>query len=229
MCKLLLIPLLLAIPVTLPAQRMGFAHFSGHPAGFSHSGFARPAFGRGGYYGLPLFDPTLPLYEPLSSDYGAGYPVLAEAPVIVIQPATTAAAQPSAPPSQPAQPLMIELQGDRYVQVSGDTASQSQMLQTASEHVSAGTPATHSETTATPPPQRAATVLVFRDGHREQVSDYTIADGLLYASADFYTSGAWARKIALTSLNLPETVAANQSRAVAFRVPSAPNEVIVGP
>ena len=71
--------------------------------------------------------------------------------------------------------------------------------------------------------------LVFRDGHREQVFDYTIADGVLYAHADYFTTGSWNRKIELSSLNLSETVKSNQSQGVRFQLPSAPNEVIVGP
>jgi hypothetical protein len=72
-------------------------------------------------------------------------------------------------------------------------------------------------------------VLVFRDGHREELSDYTIADGVLYTRSDYYSNGDWNRKIELGSLNLPETIKSNQSRGVRFQLPSAPNEVIVGP
>ena len=70
---------------------------------------------------------------------------------------------------------------------------------------------------------------MFRDGHREEVSDYTIADGNLYTHDDYYTNGSWNRKIELSSLNLLETVRSNQSRNVRFRLPSSPNEVIVRP
>ena len=72
-------------------------------------------------------------------------------------------------------------------------------------------------------------VLVFRDGHREQVSTYTIADGILYTSGDYYTNGSWNKKIELSSLNIPETVSSNRSQGVNFQLPSAPNEVMVRP
>jgi len=72
-------------------------------------------------------------------------------------------------------------------------------------------------------------VLVFRDGHREEVSDYTIADGVLYARGDYYRDGAWNRKIELKSLNLPETIHSNDARGVHVQLPTSPNEVITRP
>jgi hypothetical protein len=72
-------------------------------------------------------------------------------------------------------------------------------------------------------------VLVFRDGHREEVSAYTITGGAIYAPADFYRDGSWNRKIELSSLDLPETLKSNYSRGLRFQLPRAPNEVIVGP
>jgi hypothetical protein len=72
-------------------------------------------------------------------------------------------------------------------------------------------------------------VLVFRDGHSQEVSAYTIADGVLYAASDYATTGEWTQAIELASLNVPETVATNSSRGLRFQLPTAPNEVIVGP
>ena len=51
----------------------------------------------------------------------------------------------------------------------------------------------------------------------------------MYAKADYYNSGSWNRKIELSTLNLPETVQINQTHGLNFQLPSAPNEVIVGP
>ena len=120
---------------------------------------------------------------------------------------------------------MIELQGDRYVQVSGDRSSLAQMIDSDSGSQS---PAQLRSSAGSQAPASAA-VLVFRDGHRQEVSAYTIADGVLYASADYATSGMWNETIELASLNVPETVATNSSRGLRFQLPSAPNEVIVGP
>ena len=72
-------------------------------------------------------------------------------------------------------------------------------------------------------------VLIFHDGHREEVRDYTIADGTLYARGDYYTDGYWNKKIDLASLNVPQTLQANADRNVKFVLPSSPNEVITRP
>jgi len=133
----------------------------------------------------------------------------------------------------PTQPLLIELRGDRYVRVSGEETSGTEMINQ--------TPAAPRRT-ARPPDvatqvadrelaarELVPVVLVFRDGHREEVSDYTIADGVLYTRGDYYTDGSWNRKIELNSLDLPETVKSNQLRNVRFQLPTSPNEVIVRP
>lgn len=214
MRPILAIALLLALPATLAAQHTGSAHFGG---AFSNSPahFGRYGYARGSYYPLGLFDP-------LYADYlSTGYPVASQPPLILLQsPAPSAALEPSPAPTQP---LMIELQGDRYVQISGDQPSRAQMIDAvpAAQSASHTAPVAHS--------QPAYAVLVFRDGHRQEISAYTITDGILYASADYATTGVWNQKIELTSLNVPETVATNSSRGLHFHLPSAPNEVIVGP
>ena len=209
MRPLLLLILLAVIPASAYAQR-GFsgAHFSGRAAPF-HS----PRFNRGvGAYYLPLFDPFY-------ADYSAPEYPAAQPPVIVAHPQAASPAPVSSP--APMQPLMIELRGDRYVQISGDADSHAEVIDQ---------PGTSSQIVAKrPAPPAHNIVLIFRDGHREEVSNYTVADGVLYASADYYTAGAWVRKVAVSELNVPETVAANQSEGAAFRLPSAANEVVVGP
>jgi hypothetical protein len=74
-----------------------------------------------------------------------------------------------------------------------------------------------------------AAILIFRDGHSEEVHDYAIADGALYARGDYYQVGYWNKKIELSSLDLPQTLQANSSRGVQFVLPSSPNEVITRP
>lgn len=207
MRRFLLLLLVLMVPASLAAQRGGFGHFSGRATGRFGAGFGRGGYARGGAYGVPFFDP---LYADYVSDAGP-------APV-TFGPRQPAAAEPAA---TPAQPLLIELRGDRYVQVSGDQGSSAEMMdRPVARSVGA---------TVKVQPEQVPTVLVFRDGRHEEVSDYTIADGVLYASADYYSTGAWNRRIALSTLNLAETVSANRARGVQFRLPMAPNEVIVGP
>ena len=74
-----------------------------------------------------------------------------------------------------------------------------------------------------------AAILIFRDGHSQEVHDYTIADGFLYARGDFYTDGYWNKKIDLAALDLAATMQTNSARNVKFVIPSSPNEVITRP
>jgi hypothetical protein len=156
--------------------------------------------------------------------YSTGYPVAAQLPVIMLQAARTLArpdyanrepstAQPSIP-----QPLLIELQNGPYVRVN-NAAADGEAL-----------PLTLAPGRAPSPPHELAPVLLaFRDGHNEEVRDYTIADGILYARGDYYTDGYWTRKIVLSTLNLSQTLEANAARSVKFVLPSSPNEVITRP
>jgi len=120
--------------------------------------------------------------------------------------------------SSSSQPLMIELQHGRYVRVSGTAGNGTQEL--------GPSPAIAA---ASPPRDLPPALLIFRDGHSEEVRDYTIADGILYARGDYYTDGYWNKTIALSTLNLAQTLEANATRPVKFILPSSPNEVITRP
>jgi hypothetical protein len=217
MRNLLLITLLAAVTPSLNAQQMASAspHFarSYHHGGHSHS----------------FFDP-LAFYDPFYSDYlfSTGDAAASQPPVSVVQTPQAAAPVPEHA-SSPTQQLMVELQGDRYVRLSGEETSETEMIDSVATKLrrqdrsaaAATQPATASES--------APAVLVFRDGHREEVSNYTITDGILYTAGDPYSGESWSRKIELSSLNLLETVKSNHSRGIIFHLPSAPNEVVVRP
>ena len=222
MRSLLLIPLLAIVFAAAPsasAQRM----FSSSPrlaANDNRRGYARSSF-------FPLA-----FSDPFYSDYlsSTGYPVASQPPVIILQAPPPPASVPdgsSWPSQSPIQPLMIELQGDRYVQVGGNdpTEEMTEAIPNAPSRQSRSS----SATPAVAANDLAPAVLIFRDGHRENVSDYMIADGVLYTNDDYYSNGSWNRKIALSSLNLPETLQSNQARGVKFQLPTAPNEVIIRP
>jgi hypothetical protein len=190
--------------------------------------------------------------------YSTGYPVASQPPVILMQAAramsgaTDYLSQPGINrESSPTQPLMIELQNGRYVHITTaavdgealpltlahdrdqpdnvqstrSTRSRSTMQINSNAANTAGTMIT----AATPARDLPPALLVFRDGHSEEVRDYTIADGTLYARGDFYTDGFWTRKIPLATLNLAQTLEANTARSVKFTLPSSPNEVITRP
>jgi hypothetical protein len=164
--------------------------------------------------------------------YSTGYPVAAQPPVIIVQNPPAAAATSDRIPA-PAQPLMIELRGDQYVRISGEDNSGAQMID--HEHIQTAKLSRRERQSGEAAVQPAAAhdlapvVLVFRDGHREQISTYTITSGILYTAGDYYTNGSWNKKIELSSLNIPETIASNRSQGVSFQLPTAPNEVIVRP
>jgi hypothetical protein len=226
MRRLLLVTLLATLAPGASAQRMVSTtpHFA-------------PRLNRGGHP-RSFFYP-LGFSDALDADYlpNTRFSVASQPPVITLQAPPAAAPVLDRFPS-PAQPLMIELQGDRYVQVSGPATDGAVMLEPERLGQSQVQGSQSLErrplgaAVALPPAdakELARAVLLFRDGHREEVSEYVIADGILYARADYYTDGSWNRKIALAALNLPETVETNRSRGIRFQLPTAPNEVIVRP
>jgi hypothetical protein len=183
--------------------------------------------------------------------YSTGYPVASQPPAFLLQLArdmagagadsmgpSMSAYNPREPSSS--QPLLIELQGGRYVKVN-TTAVDGEALPLNQPENAQPAKSTRGHSTRSvmpgpaPGPMIAAAsatydlppaVLVFRDGHLEEVRDYTIADGSLYARGDYYRDGYWNKKIDLSSLNLTETLQANMNRNVKFVLPSSPNEVI---
>ncbi|MFZ0298793.1 MAG: hypothetical protein WAM13_10640 [Candidatus Sulfotelmatobacter sp.] len=191
------------------------------------------AFGRAAYasrFRRPFPYTSLPF--PFFADsfnpddlYSTGYPVASQPPVILLQAARALAGPAEAGPAEyadrepsPAQPLMIELQNGHYVRVNRVASDDEALPLTLAP-----------DRTPSPPSELAPVLLVFRDGHNEEVRNYTIADGILYASGDYYTDGYWNKKIALSTINVPQTLEANAKRDVKFVLPESPNEVITRP
>lgn len=193
------------------ASRIG-ARFSGRFAS------NRGRHARSGSYPLgPLFWDSLFSDDFADSEYSA--PVQ---PVIVIQ-------QPSAPPlvaAKPAEPLLIEWRGGQYVQIGGpqNSSEETQNLPPVPYAFGSHEGEATQESSTLP-----STILIFRDGNREEIRDYTIADGILYAQMNYYTEGSWHKQISVSSLDLAATLNANRARGVRFQLPAAPNQVIVGP
>ncbi len=199
---------------------------------FAHNRFAVP----GGYYldGFPFFYADYP-FE-FYGDYA--FPPVAQpsAPQVIVVEAPAPAI--AAAPEAKATPLLIELEGDRYVRYGG-------------VHPSASPPPDYAEKDATPPaPKRTAisrvqprgatkaeapradlppAVLVYRDGHREEAPQYAIIGGVLYARGTDWQRGSWSKQVPLSSLDLAATANANQERGIRFVLPSAANEVVTGP
>jgi hypothetical protein len=230
MPKRLLIALLVAglAPGAAAQMRGGFGF-----GGFRNGGFRNGAgftghdgrFGRGlVWFGDPLF------YSDYSSQPPAYQPPAS--PVVIVQPAAVAA------PAEPKpEPLMIEWQGDRYVRFSGqrESATRTSSSLDYSEAPSPAPTPLHKPTfqssaaTQASPVDLPPVVLVYRDGHREQVSDYVIANGNLYTRGDYWHDGFWNKTVQLSTLDLPSTLRANSDSGVKFVLPSGPNEVVTRP
>jgi hypothetical protein len=139
--------------------------------------------------------------------------------------------QPPAPPLRPApvQPLatneplpapaLLELQGNQWVKVNSFTMA------------TTVTPANQNGNSAPPSPlkEMPPAVLVYRDGHTEELTSYTIIGGSIHTKSDYWTNGAWTRSIQLADLDIPATLKQNQQRGVKFDLPSGPDEVIIRP
>ncbi len=193
-------------PGSVPGS-VGFHH---------HHGFRNNGFGNGVFLGSPFWG------GPFWDD---GEQVVYEQPPAQPQPAAVQqkVVEPIRPP---AEPLMIEWQGDRYVRSGGSVPGQQNQI-AAERDYSAGSRSgagTKTASTALPP-----AVLAFRNGTREEVNSYTIIGKTLYASGDYWTQGYWTKKVQLADLDLPQTIRLNQERGVPFKLPRAPNDIVTRP
>ncbi|HEV3483297.1 MAG TPA: hypothetical protein VGR97_13330 [Candidatus Acidoferrales bacterium] len=219
------------VPAAQAQRQFTFARTSGNRTGppFSRrSGMPPPFIGR---HRMRRNFPSSLYWPYFYPDYDYGYdsePQIVETPppqIIeqVAQPAPVAPAPDS---------VVIELQGDHWVRVTN--YGQSQIDGQSGQPESART--ANSETVvarrteaAEPSPEVPAAVLVFRDGHSEEIGKYVVVGATLYTSADYWSSGSWTRKVQLSALDVPATLKLNQYRDTKFTLPSGPNEVMVRP
>jgi hypothetical protein len=199
-------------PITTAQMRsVGFSG-SGRGIGVSFIGGPRSrSFGPGAIF----------LGDPFYQDYPVA-PLALPPQYVVVQPPTIA----DTPPETKPEPLMIELQGNRYVRFGGRQQS-AERGTTAAPDYAAGEAG--SAARAQVRPEFPPAVLIFRDGHHEQVPEYAIVGSTLYASTDYWQTGQWTKNIQLSALNIPATVKANQANGIKFTLPSAPNEVVTRP
>jgi hypothetical protein len=146
----------------------------------------------------------------------------------------TAQPAPAAAVSKPG--FVLELQGDHWVRLTnygelqaGEQSSQPALKPASgpASPVPAANP--HRTQASEPSSQLPPAVLVFRDGHEEEIRKYTIVGTTIYTSSDYWNSGSWTRKIQIADLDVPETLKLNQERGAKFTLPSAPNEVMMRP
>jgi hypothetical protein len=191
-------------------------------------GFAQPSSLTPGFAGFGIsstagFDGNFPHHSPVGSPLiffsDLGYEPVPTQPVsvIVIQPPAPAAASREEEHHPLVKPLLLELQGDHWVQVD--------YFQMASTPVTThGSKATQQHENAL-----AETLLIFRDGHSEATRGYAVIGDSLYEQTDYWNSGRWTRKVAIADLDLPATIQANRQRGASFKMPTGPNEVVLQP
>ena len=156
-----------------------------------------------GYYGTPYFYSHY--YEPSDFEY-----------------------QPPEPSPLPSQvqvnteplpdPVLLELHGSRWVKVTNFGESSDRAL--------AGETLAERQTKAKPLPPA---VLVYRDGHTEELSSYSIIGGSIHTKSNYWTTGVWTRTIPVADLDIPATLRQNEKRGVNFELPSGPDEVMLRP
>lgn len=175
-----------------PAQVRGMrASERAARAGFSFGPGVRTRPGPGRYFGGSAFLPV-PYYPDYDS---AGYePIPPEAPPIQIL--VEGSPQPAAPAAVPAESLLLENRDGRWVRIPTGGQLPVQSVQPDSAQASnAGSSATSREETAQPSPALPPAILVFRDGHREEVARYTIVGDVIYASTDRWSTGSWTKNL----------------------------------
>ncbi|MGH9515715.1 MAG: hypothetical protein ACRD3P_08570 [Terriglobales bacterium] len=159
-----------------------------------------PAYG---YYGAPYFHSDY--YEPPDFDYQSreASPPPAQVPV-------------KAEPLP--DPVLLELHGSRWVKVTsfGDLSDHALTVETP----------VGSQTKSKPLPPA---VLVYRDGHTEELSSYSIIGGSIHTKSNYWTTGVWTRTIPVADLDIPATLQQNQKRGVNFELPAGPDEVMLRP
>lgn len=136
------------------------------------------------------------------------------------------------PPPPPPKSLVLELEGNHWVRITSSGQRESGM-----QPVGQGSGKSSSLRTLTPRENSAlessrelpAAILVFRDGHREKISRYTIVGGTIYTKTDYWSSGSWTKKVPVAELNIPATMEINRERGTNFNLPSGPGEVVVRP
>jgi hypothetical protein len=136
-----------------------------------------------------------------------------------------------------ATPLLIELQGDRYVRYGGGRygaapeprqtsrpATENSERQPSERETPAHPALSRSDSTALAP-----TVLVYRDGHREEIPDYAIIGRVIYAHTNDWQTGYASKSIPLSAVDIAATMKANREQGVRFFLPGGPNEVVTRP
>lgn len=139
-------------------------------------------------------------------------------------PPRAAAPAKSPEPQKAADSVVMELRGDRWVRIT--TTGPVEVATPSASERPAVLPAFDLSPAAAPLP---AAILVFRDGHQEEISKYTIVGRTIFLKSDYWSTGNWTRKISIADLDIPATLKLNSDRGTKFALPSRPSEIILRP
>lgn len=125
--------------------------------------------------------------------------------------------------ARPVESLILENRGGQWVRIpTGSQVPISSQNITPQSNLTTGIIALKEAPIKLPP-----ALLVFRDGHQEEVERYVVQGNVLYISSDYWSTGSWTRKIPISELDLPETAKLNATRGSSFSLPTKSNEVVV--
>jgi hypothetical protein len=169
-----------------------------------------------------------PYFYP-DSDYEdeKNIPEPAPAPVQVL--VGTPAPSP-APAVHTVEPLLLENRDGKWVRIptGNQLPTTPQSVQPATAQASKPRPGAPELAEAVAPlPKLPPAVIVFRDQHVEELGKYMILGDTLFTNADYWTTGAWSRKIPLKELDIPASLKLNKERGTKFSLPASPNEVVL--
>ena len=202
-------------------NREGRRRFFDDGFGFPFAPFYYPGYFSDGYDGY--YDSDL--------DYRAAEPL---DPPVQTRPAQVY--QPPTPPPVPGDSLILENHDGKWVRI----PTGGELVNAAASSSAAAVPAPSAKAPVTAPkaiemeppssvpsPPLPPAVLVFRDGHTEEIQKYMIQGADLYASSAYSATGTWTQKIPLSDLDIPASLKINKDRGTRFNLPSGPNEVVV--
>jgi hypothetical protein len=161
-------------------------------------------------------------------DYGTVAPEAPPVQVVITQPQQPP--QPPAPAASPVEPLLLENQNGQWVRVPTGTETPAIPQSTKTESAKSASPNSGSvelSEATRPIPALPPAVIVFRDGHTEEVAKYMIQGDTLFTNADYWSTGSWTRKIPLSDVDIPASLKLNKERGTKFNLPSGPNEVMI--
>src|ERR1039457_1515732 len=189
------------LPSVSSIPNTGFGNRFHNGTGFNHGGRYR----RGGYdYATPYY------YIPLG-DYGYGYDYVGGADMYSGPPDMYSGSRNvySGPPMGANESTLHIIVEQAPVQSYRPPADDTRA------EVAPPPPTAHEQpSTARDAQPREPTVLVFRDGHRQEVGNYAIMGQTVYVLDDH------TQKISLADLDVPATVKANDDRGMEFKVPA---------